>query len=264
VSTIRVLEVSASEAAAAYCGMLFARWGASVTRLEPTTRGDGGDAARLYLHHAKQVDAIDLDAPDGAERLSEHVDNVDVVICDLDVAEIDEWTPILERASVCTLITPFGRHGPRRNAPATASTLLALGGYTLLSGDAGRSPLTLPGNYPYYQAGSFAFVASLAEYLRAQESSHATVDVAVLETLATLHQFTDTMWTFDGIVRSRHGNRWENLCPTTLLPCEDGWIALNVLPGFWESFALWVGGPELAADTPFTTPGVSPSATRRR
>jgi crotonobetainyl-CoA:carnitine CoA-transferase CaiB-like acyl-CoA transferase len=233
--------------------MVFARWGARVTRLEPTAPRDSDQASRLYLHHAKHVEQLDdLGSAAGEDRFRGHVERADIVICDLSVSRIEQLAPILQQAPVCTLITPFGRHGPRRDAPATASTLLALGGYTFLSGDPGRAPLTLPGNYPFYQAGSFAFVAALAEHLRG-EMEPVTVDISVLETLATLHQFTDTMWAFDGIVRSRHGNRWENLCPTTLLPCEDGWVALNVLPGFWESFALWVGGPELVADPRFTT-----------
>ena len=54
------------------------------------------------------------------------------------------------------------------------------------------------------------------------------------------------MWIFDKQVRSRHGNRFQNLCPTTLLPAQDGWVGFNILPNFWPAFALWVGGTELA------------------
>ena len=49
----------------------------------------------------------------------------------------------------------------------------------------------------------------------------------MLECLATLHQFTDTMWTEDGIIRGRHGNRWANLHPITLLPAPDGWFLIS-------------------------------------
>jgi crotonobetainyl-CoA:carnitine CoA-transferase CaiB-like acyl-CoA transferase len=173
---------------------------------------------------------------------------------------------------VRTSITPFGLSGPYRDWQATGSTLLALGGYTWLHGDIGRTPLTMPGNYPHYQAGSYAYTASLAAELQSRGevggrgetggsgetggrgeagAAPARVEVSTMETLAGLHQFTFVMATHAGTVRSRHGNRWENLSPTGLLPCKDGWWGMNVLPNFWEPFALWLGIPELLSDPRF-------------
>jgi crotonobetainyl-CoA:carnitine CoA-transferase CaiB-like acyl-CoA transferase len=56
------------------------------------------------------------------------------------------------------------------------------------------------------------------------------------------------MWLNGGIVRSRHGNRWENLCPTTLLPCRDGWYGVNILQNFWFPFAHMIGRDDIAAE----------------
>ena len=207
----------------------------------------GGDerGVRAYLDAGKQlVEAEWSELPGVLERLGA---GVDVLVCDLHPEEMEElgldrWGAI----GVRVLVTPFGRVGPRRTGRASSASLLALGGHTYLSGDPGRAPLTMPGRYPYYQAGTYAYVAALGQLLA--ETDDVTVDVSVLETLTSLHQFTDTFWTFERIVRSRHGNRWENLCPTTLLPARDGWVAVNILQNFWEPFALWVGGPELAGD----------------
>ncbi len=234
---IRVLEVGRDEGGAGYCGKLFARWGADVTRIDlPAETVEEG--LRAYLHLQKR--------PAELEELSALLGEADVLISDLAPAEVERMG--LDRAAVPVkvFITPFGRVDPHRDAPASAATLLARGGYTFLSGDPGRAPLTMPGRYPYYQAGSYAYVAALSHLIAG--SQDVTVDVSVLETVVSLHQFTDTFWTFQQIVRSRHGNRWQNLCPTTLLPCADGWLAVNVVPNFWSSFALWVGGPELADD----------------
>jgi crotonobetainyl-CoA:carnitine CoA-transferase CaiB-like acyl-CoA transferase len=245
---VTAVEISGPDGGAAYCGKLLARWGVDVTRLD-TAPSPLPDADEAYLHAQKQrvpVTPAEL-------RAAIEQRHPDLLICDLSPAAIAEFQLDHVDVDVRVFITPFGRSGPRRDAPATAATLLALGGYTFLSGDPGRAPLTMPGRYPYYQAASYAYVAALSHLWRG--SNDVTVDVSVLETVASLHQFTDTFWTFQQIVRSRHGNRWENLCPTTLLPCADGWLAVNVVPNFWTSFALWVGGPELADDETLATNG---------
>ena len=247
---MRVLELSDRDESAAYCGKLFARWGADVTRVEGRERAPSPQPLDLYLHRGKQRVTLDARDAAGRARLDALAAQSDILITDLSPRELDAIgvetlgaaSPRLVRVS----ITPFGLSGPYRDYEATASTLLALGGYTVLMGDPGRAPLTMPGNYAYYQAADFAFVAAQAAQLAAERGAPPArlIEVSVLEALATLHQFTDTMWLANGIVRSRHGNRWENLCPTTLLPCGDGWFGMNVLQTFWLPFAHWIGRPE--------------------
>ena len=257
---MRVLELSDDEEAAAYCGKLLARWGADVVRVESPDRASPVEALDRYLNGGKRRVLLDRATSEGRERLDRLAAQSDVLITDVSPAQID-GLKLLDAGGagaprVRTSITPFGLSGPYRNWEATASTLLALGGYTCLSGDAGKTPLTVPGNYAYYQAGNYAYVATLAAHLRAErepQAPPATVEVSVLEALAALHQFTFVMYTHSGRVRSRHGNRWENLHPTCLLPCADGWFAVNVLPQFWEPFALMLGRPDIVDDPRFAT-----------
>ncbi|MDA1002522.1 MAG: CoA transferase, partial [Chloroflexi bacterium] len=249
---MRVLELSDRDEAAAYCGKLFARWGADVIRVERPDRVPSPRHLELYLHRGKERVAIDAHDPAGRARIDALAAECDILVTDVSARETDALavetlgaaSPRLVRVS----ITPFGLSGPYRDFEATASTLLALGGYTVLMGDRGRAPLTMPGNYAYYQAADFAFVAAQAAQLAAERGTAPArlIEVSVLESLATLHQFTDTMWLANGVVRSRHGNRWQNLCPTTLLPCADGWFGMNVLQTFWLPFAHWIGRPDWA------------------
>ncbi len=239
---MRVLEISDTEEAASFAGHLFARWGAEVLRVESPSRAPVREAADMAWHGGKGRWRCDWRSAAGLDALREAAGEADIVLADLrprdlDALGFDALGGGGPRARVA--ITPFGRIGPYRDHEATRTTLLALGGYTHLSGDPGRAPLTMPGAYPHAQAGTLAYTAGLALALRGE--SAATVDVSVFETLATLHQFTDVMWA-GGQVRSRHGNRWENLAPTTMLPCADGWVAMNILQQFWPSFALWIGG----------------------
>ena len=259
---MRVLEISDCEEAAAYCAKLLARWGSEVVRVEPPGRPAPPRPLELYLHGGKRRVALDARDPAAREQIDRHAAGCDLVITDvsprafdaLHLADLGGAGP--DGGPVVVSITPFGLSGPYRDYAATAATLLALGGYTWLMGDEGRAPLTMPGRYPFYQAANFACVAALSAHLARLRGGRAPrlVEVSVLEVLATLHQFTDTMWVPGGIVRSRHGNRWQNLCPTTLLPCADGWFGMNILQNFWLPFAHWIGHPEYTEpDHPWAT-----------
>ncbi len=255
---MRVLEISDTDQAAAWAGKWFARWGAEVIRVTSPSRAPGTRAAEIALHGGKVRVRVDHSHAAGREALARLAQDADVVIADLRPRELDTIgfdTLGGTRTRARVAVTPFGRTGPYRDDEATAATLLAIGGYTHLSGDPGRAPLTMSGPYPYAQAGTLAYSTALAAALGASDC--ATVDLSIFETIATLHQFTDVMWRVDGVVRSRHGNRWENLCPTTMLHAQDGWLAMNVLQQFWPPFALWVGGVELEGD-----PGLALNAGR--
>ena len=264
--SVRVIELSEEHNAAAYCGKLFARWDADVIRLEPPADVEDAswstiDRAReLYLQAGKRRITLDWRDPQKRAELDALAAGADIIVTDASPSQIDRLSlrNLGGKAPprVLVSISPFGLSGPYRDYEATASTLLALGGYTWLMGDPGRAPLTMPGNYPYYQAGTYAYVAGMAANLAAayQETTDSRafsrrprlVEVSALECLASLHQATDTMWNYGGTVRSRHGNRWENLHPTALHRCADGWFGTAVGQNFWFQFALMMGHPEYA------------------
>lgn len=234
-----MLEISGAEAAAAWCGQLFVRAGCEVTRAEPARRPAPEPDRDLFLNAGKSRVTADPGSSEIADLAAGH----DVVITDARPADLREHGLLGLPAPVVVSITPFGLSGPHAGWVATEATLLALAGHTYLSGDTGRAPLTMPGQYPSYLAGSFAFVAAGSALLA---RTRARIEVSVLECLATAHQHTDTMWTEEKAVRGRSGNRWGNLHPITLLPAPDGWSFVNVTPNFWRPFAAMIGRPELA------------------
>jgi crotonobetainyl-CoA:carnitine CoA-transferase CaiB-like acyl-CoA transferase len=250
---MRVLELSSKEEAAAFCGKLFRRWGAEVIKVENPDRVPPRQHLDVYLNGGKKRVALDYITDQG--RLMELIGSADIVVTDVPPRGVDALGLFDEgiRTPVRVSVTPFGLGGPYRDFEATASTLLAIGGYTWLMGDPGREPLTMPGNYVFYQAGTYAYTAALAALRATPRTGPVTIEVSMLEALASLHQFTDTMWTFGGLVRSRHGNRWENLCPTTLLPCSDGWYGVNILQNFWFPFAHMIGRPDIASEGDLAT-----------
>ena len=234
--------------------------GADVIRVEnaaaPADDSPQARALDKYLNRGKRRVALDWTTEEGRTLLDRLTSRCDILVTDLAPGELDSlnWESLGRDATqlIRCAVTPFGLSGPYRDWRATPATLLALGGYSYLMGDPGRAPLTMPGHYLEYQAGTFAHVATLAAHLGNAVSGR-TIDISILETAATLSQFTTVMWTHGEKVRSRHGNRWENLHPITLYPCRDGWWYPNVVPHFWDPFTLMIGKPELAQDTRFDT-----------
>ncbi|MCA9851550.1 MAG: CoA transferase, partial [Dehalococcoidia bacterium] len=138
---MRVIELSDREDAAAYAGKLFARWGAEVIKVESPVRAPAAPADDLYLNGGKQRLQLDRHSEDGQAQLAALLGSADVLLTDLPAREVLERR-LLEPTSeddplVRLSITPFGLDGPYRDYEATPATLLALGGYTYLSGDPG-------------------------------------------------------------------------------------------------------------------------------
>ncbi len=243
----RVLELG--NFAAGFFGRLFVQAGHEVVRIEPPDPAPGwvsAAASDLYLHAGKRR----LQTTD-RELISDLANEADVVVAEADAADgidalgFDEW-----QTKVKVAITPFGRTGPKRNWQASPHVLLAMGGYTYLMGDPDRAPLSLPGYYVEFQAGQYAYNAANACRFAGEANA---IDVSMLETVMSLSQFTTVKWHCAQDVRSRHGNDFWHVCPTNLFRCSDGWAYVNIVPGFWDPFTLFLDMPELALDERFTT-----------
>lgn len=241
-----VLEIG--HLAAGYCGKLFHAAGATVTRIAdafPSLTDDwsSAEASDLFLHQGKSEAA--------ASELEACIERSDVIIAEGTPAQLETlgWSEI---PGIRVAITPFGMTGPRRDWHASSSVLLAMGGYTYLMGDPDRPPLTLPGHYVEYQSGQHAYIAaSSCLYAGIAES----IDVSMLEVVLSLSQMTTVMYSCNGQIRSRHGNRFGVLHPIALFPCRDGWYHVNVVPTFWPVFCGMLGTPALEADPRFANPG---------
>ena len=235
--------------AAGYCGRLFVQAGCEVVRVETGKRPPAwvsDEAMNLYLHAGKR--RIRTEDPG---LIAELASRADVVLAetatadDLEALGFDHW-----RAPVKAAITPFGRTGPKRNWQASANVLLAMGGYTYIMGDPDRAPLTIPGHYPEFQSGAFAYAAANACRLARERN---VIDIGMLEVVMALSQFTTVMWHCGRLIRERHGSDFYYVVPTNLFRCADGWAYVNIVPSFWDAFAAFLDRPELVLDERFPT-----------
>ncbi len=239
----RILEIGGYSAG--FCGRLFAQAGHAVTRVESMQppAWASQSAMSLFLHPGKRRLHAD------ASRLAELAAQADVVIIEAPTADaalafgFEHWT-----TPVKVIITPFGLTGPKRNWHATSSTLLAMGGYSQIVGDADRAPLSLPGHYVEFQGAQFAYAA--ANGCRFAGESN-TVDISLYESVLTLSQFTTVMWSCAKRVRSRHGSDFYWVVPSNLFACADGWVYINTVPTFWDAMTTFLELPELIIDSRF-------------
>ncbi len=250
-----VLELSDREDAAAWSGRVFGWAGDEVVKVSSPGRISPQPELDLYLNEGKRRATFDYREAAGRRAIDALAADAAVVVTDAPAADVERYRllDIGRPGGVTVSITPYGLDGPWRDWKATAPTLLAHGGYTDLMGDAGRAPLTMPGSYPYYQAGTVAALAAIATLRVAQDRDRTTpVQLSILETLAGVHQFTDVMWTAWSRVRSRHGNRFEGVYPIGLWPCQDGWFSLCVLEQMWFRFCYMLDRPDLAEGHPLS------------
>lgn len=240
----KILEIGAYSAG--FVGRLFVQNGHEVTRIESARppAWASAEAMTAFLHAGKErIQA-------GPKNFAALASAADIVILEASSADhaasfgFDQWT-----TPVKVVISPFGLTGPKRNWRATPHTLLAMGGYTQIMGDAGRAPLSLPGHYVEFQAAQFAFTAANA--CRFSNESK-LIDVSMYESLLALSQFTTVMWSCAGRVRSRHGSDFYWVVPSNLFRCADGWVYINTVPTFWDAVTLFLELPELAIDPRFS------------
>ena len=273
--------VEASEGVAgAFCGRMLAAFGADVIKVERPPIGDWtrtaeprlprvpmSEASVLHLHlnMGKRSVLLDWHTEHGSESLKRLIQNADVLLEDWNTATLDrmglsDGVEALNPRLIDMSLTPFGTSGPYAEWITTPLVSLALGGFLYLSGDEDREPLVIPGSQPEYLAGLHGYGGLMMALLERQRTGRGKrVSVSEIETLAALHQFTTVMHTYGGVVRSRHGARWENKgnygrYPITILPCKDGYVSYAVsTEGQWDLLFPMVGQPELLEDPRFVT-----------
>ena len=242
--TLRIVELAGSEAGA-YAARIFADYGATVIKVEPSG-GDplrsegapwtlpGGDAVGTtwaYLNTSKRSLVLEEGDDTG---LAELLADADAVI------ENSSPGPLAPRTDgpgdgrlVRTRISPFGSSGPYALFRSNLFTDEAIGGQLYPNGEPSREPIRRPGLHVAYQAGTHAFIGTIAALrVRALSGRGQAVEIAHFEGLASLHQHTTAMWSLAGHVLKREGNRqpgqWH---PVGVYPCRDGYVQLSLASG---------------------------------
>jgi len=259
-----------------YCTGLLAGLGAEVIKVERPGAGDPsrsvgpfpGDVPHLeksglflYLNQSKKSVTLNLQAQAGVEILRRLLLEADILVenfhprvmpsLGLDYQALER----LNRRLVMTSISNFGQTGPYRDWKATDMTLAAMSGLMHESGEPGQEPLRLSANIVQFEAGVYAFAATMTGLFHRETSGEGLhVDVSVFQALAASLENAFSALFFTGRIPTRVGSY--NFGLGMLLPSEDAYVGIAGV-GFrdqqWQAFCELVGSPELINDPRFAT-----------
>lgn len=277
---LRVVDVS-NGTGGGYCTKLLAGLGADVLKVEPPGRGDETRAAGpfpgdvpdpersgLFLHLAtgKRSVTLDLTTEGGRAILERLVADADVLVESLPPGTLAQWGLDYERLAainprvVLTSITPFGQDGPYSGYAPSELASWALSGYMVLTGMPEREPLKAYGEQSGYQAGVQAALGTMAAVLARDSTGRGQhVDVSSTEALTFVLGGAPQAYHYRRHVVKRVGARLLGLpphafYPSTLRPCQDGWVHVHTNVRHPDLLAVLMEEPRLAEADLLETP----------
>ena len=245
---VRVVEIAAGRAVA-YSTQLLAQFGAEVIRIEPP----GGDAIRLAgpftgderdpdgggLHAAinrgKQSVVLDLERDEAAALAARLIEGADLLISDwregermsseLPLGDPDRWGERFPETTFVS-ISDFGMTGPYASWHADSHIIEGLAGFSYVSGDPDREPLSAGIEISDYFAATHATIAALAAVAAARRGQRThVVDISAHEALTMTDDHNLVVWLGSGVVRKRYYSRILPGYPNDIMACKDGYIA---------------------------------------
>jgi len=252
---LRILDLT-SGVSGPWCGKLLADYGADVIKAErPGTgdpsRGHGpfpGDvpdreasALFLWLNTSKRSITLDITSRTGREIGMRLAATCDAVLLDQRPSERralgltrEDFVAAAGERIVTTSVTAFGQSGPYSKWLATNLTSYATGGQHYLTGDADREPMQNGGYQALYQAGTWAFGATLAAIWDARVTGFGQeAEVAGQEVMASILEIYMPDWAYrkSAALLSRRGNM--ATAAVGVYPVIDGHIGIHAMPKNW-------------------------------
>ena len=260
-----------------YCTKLLADLGAEVIKIETPAMGD--EARRrgpflndipnseksglfLYLNTNKLGITLDIETSTGRNILKELIKQSDILVEDnppkemeelgLTYAELKKINPHL----VMTSITPFGQIGPYRNYKAFELNAVHAGGEGYMmpieSTFPTREPVKGGGLVGDCMCGLSASLATLAaSYNMKAAGMGQHVDVSKQDVLMTMVGLEVAMFTYSGMVRTRHKRKAMLATPKE---CQDGYIVMSAFGDRdWQVFARFIGKDSWAEEERLNT-----------
>ena len=234
---VRVIEF-AQGVAAPYCGLLLARNGASVVKVEPQGKGDWcrslgvskGDfsAESIILNRGKKSLALDLKSPEGSRAAFRLASTADVIIenyrpsvtkrLGIDYDAVAAVNPSVVYASV----TGFGPRGPNSQMPATDTVMQGYTGLMSINRDAAGLPRRINMLAIDYSTGLYLTQAVFAAlYRRVTTGRGCHIETSLLESAMAFQEARLVAQKFEGSAVQPVG------APVGTFATADGFLSLN-------------------------------------
>ncbi len=260
---------------APFCSRLLADFGARVVKVEApggdVTRrwgpgtDDGQSALFAYLNAGKESVRLAGERDADSRRIADLAAGADIIVSNLTPCRQRAWGCDLDAlaaeagGAISVRLSSYGSTGPWRDRRAESLSVCAVGAISVILGEPGRPPLSLPFDLPALQAGVHGAAAAMTGLLDRARSGGRNIDVAESEVLAYyaggMSRFilgAKGKWTRRGF--ERHGG----IYPSGFYPCADGFIFLATQTrAQWTGFLELMGNPEWADADPKYRDGVA-------
>ncbi len=247
---LRVLEIGGA-VAVRYCGRLFARLGAEVTRIAGGMADDqlgyGGASGRAYAAWLDDGKAP-VDSPgDGP---------FDLVIGGQTAGEVASAARLaadLAGKPTALGLTWFDHRGPYADWSANDPIIHALTGASFSFGLPEGPPMLAQGHSPQVVAGLTGFIAALAALMNLDRRP-SRIDVNVFEAAMCFTEVAAVVGPAAALSPRLGVNRFAPTYPASVYESADGYVGITALtPPQWAALCRIMARPDLAADPRFAT-----------
>ena len=265
---IRVLDLGRYQAGPR-CGLVLARLGADVIKVEAPGRGDesraspptvrGQSAYWVQYNSGKRSLSLNLRAEEGKRILGRLVEVSDVFIQNFRPGTIErmgfgyEDLKALNPRIVMANISAYGQYGPLRNRVGFDQVGQAMSGLMSLNGDPAGGPTLVPFPLVDRITALHAAIGVLAA-LRERDTSGEgqSIDVCLADSAYTTVEIPVAAFLGDGQVPERTGNRYHL---ADMYETADGhaYLANYASDNIFPRLASAVGHPEWKADPRFSS-----------
>lgn len=255
-----------------YCTMLAADMGARVIKIEHPVRGDdtrawgppfqhGESAYFLSINRNKESVAIDFKQEEGRRLLNRLIEKADVVVENFRPGTLGAVGLGYDALStrhpglIYVSISGFGQSGPRRTEAGYDAVAQAEGGLMSVTGSPDGPPVRLGVAIADLAAGMYAFQGLLLALIaRSKTGKGQLVDVALLDSVASLLTYQAGRFFATGEAPARTGNRHTAIAPYDTFDAADGVIVLAVgNDDQWRRLCHALERPDLAEAARFGT-----------
>ncbi len=265
---VRVLDLGRYQAGPR-CGLVFARLGADVIKVEPPERGDesrtntprvrGQSAYWVQYNSGKRSLSLNLRSEQGKNVLRQLVKQSDVLIQNFRPGTIDkmgfgyETLKALNPRIIMINVSAYGQYGPYSERVGFDQVGQAISGLMSLNGDPDGQPTLVP--FPLVDRitalhAAIGALAALQE--RSRSGQGQALEVCLADSAYTTVEIPISAYLGTGEDTPRAGNRYGT---GNMFQTLDGhvYLATYSSDNIFPRFAKAIGHPEWAADPRFTS-----------
>jgi len=235
--------------------------GGDETRSWPPCHGEGFGAVFLAVNRNKRSVAIDLKTEAGhaiihklAQECDIAVENYSTGVADRLKIGATDLQAINKNLIYCT-ISGYGRSGPLKQSAGYDVILQAFSGMMSLTGDATSGHIRIPISPIDQVTGLNAATGILAALIkRAKTGVGGKVEVSLLDTAASLLNYSFQSFWERGVQPMKWGSSHESLCPYQAFEASDGPVMIGVAnDNLWRKFCVVADLGDMTLDERFNS-----------